>query len=264
MSAEYLYCIKIRLTEKMNEKSSNTAPKSAEKVRCEKVNLKLMQKTEKNEIAMKTQVAIFTRVSLDRMDYNRQIDDLTIFANRMNYEVVEIISEKISGATENSQRSGIQELLEKAKAGKFQKVLCTEISRIGRTQKNVLDTIEQLTKLGISLYVQDMGLETLDKNGKPSFLSELMVNIMSLFAGRERETTIERIRSGMRRAKAMGVHVGRPVGTIEETETFLKKHSKAVKDLKDGLSVRKVCKLHDLAQGTVMKLRKAIGLYMAA
>ena len=81
---------------------------------------------------MKTPVAIFGRVSLDSMDFQRQISDLQKVADRLNYEVVSIITEKISGAKNNDERLGVQQLLQEARQGIFQKILCTEVSRLGR------------------------------------------------------------------------------------------------------------------------------------
>lgn len=219
---------------------------------------KMMQNTLKNNTAMKTKVCLFGRVSTDLQDFQRQVSDLTKVAERNNWEIVEIITEKISGAKSNSERNGIQELTEKATAGLFQKVLVTEISRLGRSPKDVLATVEFLTSKGISLYVQDLNIETLDSNGKSSFMSELLVSIMSLFSKNEREVLRTRIKSGMKQAEANGIVCHRPVGTTETKEEILAKYPKAVKDIKAGLSVRKVCKLHDLAQGTVMKLRKIL------
>ena len=59
----------------------------------------------------KNPVAIFGRVSLDSMDFQRQINDLQKVAEKFDYEVVSIITEKISGAKNNDDRLGIQQLL---------------------------------------------------------------------------------------------------------------------------------------------------------
>ena len=61
----------------------------------------------------KIPVSIFGRVSLDSMDFQRQINDLQKVAEKFDYEVVSIITEKISGAKNNDDRIGIQQLLNK-------------------------------------------------------------------------------------------------------------------------------------------------------
>ncbi len=203
----------------------------------------------------KIPVAIFGRVSLDSMDFQRQINDLQKVADRFDYEVVSIITEKISGAKNNDERLGIQQLLEQAKQGKFQKILCTEISRLGRSNTQTLKLIDELHLLGISIYFQDLNSETLNENGEVSFQTEILTNLLSLFAKNERQILISRIKSGMQKAMAEK-HCGRPINSKENSNDFLSKYPKVIDGLKRGLSVRECVKLYDVSLGTVAKIRK--------
>ena len=203
----------------------------------------------------KIPVAIFGRVSLDSMDFQRQINDLQKVAEKFDYEVVSIITEKISGAKNNDDRLGIQQLLSEAKQGKFQKILCTEISRLGRSTVQTLSLIEQLHQLGVSIYFQDLNSETLNEKGEVSFQTEILTNLLSLFAKNERQVLISRIKSGMLQAKKNNIHCGRPKG-FENTGDFLSKYPKVIDGLKRGLSVRECVKLYDVSLGTVAKIRK--------
>lgn len=203
----------------------------------------------------KIPVAIFGRVSLDSMDFQRQINDLQKVAEKFDYEVVSIITEKISGAKNNDDRLGIQQLLSEAKQGKFQKVLCTEISRLGRSTVQTLSLIEQLHQLGVSIYFQDLNSETLNEKGEVSFQTEILTNLLSLFAKNERQVLISRIKSGMKKAMAEK-HCGRPINSKEKNSDFLSKYPKVIDGLKRGLSVRECVKLYDVSLGTVAKIRK--------
>lgn len=206
-----------------------------------------------------TQVAIFGRVSRkDRQDYKRQITDMKKIADKMDYEVVSIITEKISGAKSNQERLGVQRLLEEAKVGMFKKLLVSEVSRLGRSTLETLKLVEALHGYGISIYLDDLKTETLDENGEMNMQTEMMLHMLSLFAKNERRMTIERIKSGMAQAKANGVHCGRYKGTTETKKQFLKKYPKVVDALKRGLSIRECVKVHDVSLGTVSKVRKYI------
>ena len=207
---------------------------------------------------MKTPVAIFGRVSSDQQDFQRQINDLKKVALKFNYEVVTIITEKISGAKANEERKGIQQLIEGAKAGLFRKVLVTEVSRLGRSTIETLKLVEKLHQFGISIYLQDLNAETLNEKGEISFQTEIMLHMLSLFAKNERRIILERIISGMAQAKASGVHCGRFSGTTEKKEDFLDKYPKVVEGLKKGFSVRECVKLYDTSLGTVAKIRKIL------
>lgn len=205
---------------------------------------------------MKTPVAIFGRVSLDSMDFQRQINDLKKVADKLDYEVVSIITEKISGAKKNDERLGIQQLLEQARQKRFKKVLCTEISRLGRSNTQTLCLLDELHQLGISVYFQDLNSETLNEKGEVSFQTEILTNLLSLFSKNERQTLISRIRSGMLQAKANNIHCGRPKNSSEKNDQFLSKYPKVITGLKRGYSVRECVKLYDISLGTVAKVKK--------
>jgi DNA invertase Pin-like site-specific DNA recombinase len=207
---------------------------------------------------MKTQVAIFARVSSDEQDFNRQISDLQKIAEKKNYEVVSIISEKISGAKSNDERAGVQQLLQEAKQGKFKKVLCAEVSRLGRSTIQTLKLVEELHQLGVSIYLQDLNSETLNEKGEISFQTEMMLHMLSLFAKNERRNLIERIKSGVNQAKANNIHCGRPRDSKENSDEFLKKYPKVIEGLKKGFSVRECVKLYDTSLATVAKIRKMV------
>jgi len=205
-----------------------------------------------------TQVAIFGRTSTQEQDYQRQVVDMQKVADRFNYEVVSTITEKVSGAKKNEERIGIQQLLEEARVGKFQKILVTEVSRLGRNTLETLKLVEELHQLNISIYLQDLNTETLNEEGEMGIQTEMMLHMLSLFAKNERRTTISRIRSGMQQAKANGVHCGRHKGTTESKEKFLAKYSKVIEGLKKGFSIRECVKLYDVSLGTVAKIRKIV------
>lgn len=205
---------------------------------------------------MKTNVAILVRVSTQIQDYSRQIDDLTKIAGQRDWNVVEVITEKISGATSNDQRDGIKQLLDGAKSKKFSKVLISEISRLGRSTIHTLNVLDQLNTMQVSVFVQDMNIETLDEDGKVNFQAEMLLHMLSLFAKRERETLISRIHSGLEYARKCGKTLGRPSGTSESEPEFLKKHKSVIETLKLGLSIRKTAKLHEVSTTTVQKVKR--------
>lgn len=209
-------------------------------------------------VNMKTPVAILGRVSLDSMDFQRQVSDLQKVADRLNYEVVSIITEKISGAKKNDERLGVQQLLQEARQGRFQKILCTEVSRLGRSTIQTLSLLEELHQMGISVYLQDLNSETLNENGEIGFQTEIMLHMLSLFAKNERRNLIDRIRSGMLQAKKNNIHCGRPKNSKENNNAFLSKYPKVIDGLTRGFSIRECVKLYDVSLGTVAKIKKMI------
>ena len=197
--------------------------------------------------------AIFVRVSKREQDYQRQLEDLRVVAQTQNVEIVKEIAEKISGAKTNQERDGLQDLLTLARNHTIDKVLVQEVSRLGRTTVEVLKVLEEMTALGVSVYVQNFGIETL-KNGKRNAIAQFMFTLLAEFARMEKETLRERILSGMEEARRQGKHLGRPDGSLENRETFLKKYPSVVRNLRQGISVRKTAKICDTSINTVRKV----------
>lgn len=205
----------------------------------------------------KNRAILFCRVSSISQSNQRQLLDLEKEAEKRGLHVVGVITEKISGATKVASRSAIQELLQKARNKEMNKVLISELSRLGRTRE-VLSIIEELSTHKVSLIIQDMGIETLTEDGKPSLVADILTSIINVMNKSERSTLIERVVSGIRAAQKNGIHCGRPKNSHESVEKFLRKHSRVVRDLKAGLSIRKVSKLHSISPVTAIKISKTL------
>ncbi len=58
------------------------------------------------------QVAILARVSTQGQDYERQVVELTDYCQLMNWKVVKVFANKVSGSTRNADREEISGLVE--------------------------------------------------------------------------------------------------------------------------------------------------------
>lgn len=199
---------------------------------------------------------IYCRVSRQDQDYQRQISDLKAAATSKGWEIAEVVTEKVSGV--KTKRAGIAKVLELAETGKFQKLLVTEISRIGRSTLQVLKIIERLTELKISVYLGNYGVETLQPDGKRNPMIAMLISILSEFAAMERDNLIDRTNSGLEFAKKNGTVLGRPFGTTKTNEQLISENPKVVKLLNAKRSVRETAKLTDRSVNTVLKVKRAL------
>ena len=127
---------------------------------------------------MSEKVCLLCRVSTQAQDYEYQINLLTDIAKSRNWEVVKVFANKISGAKKNEERSEIMELIEYVKNNKVEKVLCTEISRLGRSTLEALKVIELLNENKVCLYLANYGLETLNRDGSINPTCHLICTIL--------------------------------------------------------------------------------------
>jgi DNA invertase Pin-like site-specific DNA recombinase len=207
----------------------------------------------------KTRVCLFIRVSTEQQDYHRQVLELEQYCESRGYTITKTIATKISGVKKNEQRPDVQELFQAAQAKQFDKVVVSEISRIGRNAREIRSTIDFLHSKGISIIFRNLGaLESLDERGNESFVTNIIIAIYSELAQEEKRILSERIRSGLVSARAKGKRIGRPKDTKEGAEALFKKYPKLVNDLRNGLSTRKAKKLHDVSRGTAMKVKKLL------
>lgn len=199
-------------------------------------------------------VVLFARVSTNIQDYDRQINELTALAERNGWEIAASYAEKVSGAKKNIERTELLRMVEYVEANHINKVLVTELSRLGRDTLQVLEVIEMLNAKGISLYIQNYHIETLTDDGKVNPMSQFLITILAEVARMERKTIKERMDSGYQNFRANGGVVGRKQGYKKSDETMKEEYAEEIRLLKKGYSLRNVCKLTGTSVNTLRKL----------
>jgi len=203
-------------------------------------------------------VVIYSRVSTITQDYKRQTEELNEYARKMGFEIVNTFEEKISGGKNNEDRPKLIAMVNFVKEYKIDKVLCWELSRIGRDTIEVLKTIKLLNDNLISLYIKNYNIETLNDKGEVSPISQFMIQILTSVSEMEKTTIRQRVKSGYDSFRKNGGKVGRKEGFRKDSDALLTEHKDVVKLLRQEFSVRKVMKLTDKSSGTVQKIKRLL------
>ena len=209
---------------------------------------------------MKTAV-IYARVSSttgERQSNERQISDLKKYISINEMELVQVYEEKMSGAKEN--RPVLTECIDYCITNKVHTLCVSEISRLGRSTKIVVNTIDKLIKAGVNVYIQNLPLCTLNEDGQPNPIAKMITAVLSSFAEIERDNIKYRLNSGRELAKAKGVKMGRKIGSIKTKEQKLAEYSNVIKHLKKGQSVRNTAKLCGVSISSVQRIKKEFNL----
>ena len=208
---------------------------------------------------MRTAV-IYARVSSsgDRQSTDRQVADLRAVAEKEGIDVVGEFEEHGSGARED--RPELLRCMEFLKGGGCSTLLVSEISRLGRTGKGGVNTIDERTNAGVNVYVQDINLWTLLPDGTENPMAKVILTVLALGAELERRSIVGRLNSGRERAKEKGVRMGRPEGSKMSDKDLLAKYPEVVKKLRKGLSIREVAKICGVSSATVQRVKKAFRL----
>lgn len=203
-------------------------------------------------------VVIFARVSTAIQEYERQVNELSALALANGWSVEGVFAEKISGAKRNTERSEFMRMVEFVEANQIDKVLVSELSRLGRDTLQVLGVIELLNNKGISLYIQNYGIETLTKEGEVNPMSQFLITILAEVARMERKTIRERVASGYANFRNTGGKVGRKEGYRKTDEQMRADYAKEIQLLRKGLSLRNVCAITSTSVNTLRKLKNLI------
>ncbi len=170
-------------------------------------------------------VAIYARVSTDGQSVNAQLADLRETAERRGWKIVHEFTDKgISGAKGRDERPALDAMLKAATRREFDMVAAWSVDRLGRSLQHLVNGLNDLKDVGVGLYLHKQGIDTSTPSGRAMF------GMLSVFAEFERDLIRERVRAGMKVAKAeqaAGMErlhkngrvkkpIGRPVGADME------------------------------------------------
>lgn len=203
-------------------------------------------------------VVILARVSTDRQEYQRQINELMDYCHRVGWHVEAVFSNKISGAVKMEERTEIMDLISFVKTNDIDKVVCLEISRLARNTLEALRVIQSLNENGVSLFVKNYGIETLT-DGKVNPVASLICTILLEVASMERMSIAERMASGrdqyIAKCRRDGIKMGRPASYRKSIETYNTQYQKEISLLRKGYSLSNVYALTGTSINTLRKLK---------
>lgn len=142
-------------------------------------------------------IAIYARVSSDGQSVNLQLAELREVAERRGWEIVKEFTDKgISGAKGRDQRPALDAMLKAAIRREFDMVAVWAVDRFGRSLSQVALNMDELNTVGVNFYAHKQGMDTTTTWGKG------MLQMAGVFASIEREIIRERVRAGLKAAKA--------------------------------------------------------------
>jgi DNA invertase Pin-like site-specific DNA recombinase len=185
--------------------------------------------------------AIYVRVSTPDQHVESQLYDLRELAAHRGFEVVHEYEDRgVCG--KKARRPGLDLLMADARRRKFSVVLVAAFDRIARSTRNFLHVIDELESLEIEFISRREGVATGDAMGR------LFVTIISAIAELERSLVVERVKSGMRRARLEGRQIGRARLDVDRGQVVI--------DRRSGMSLTQVAKRHNISRASVCRLMK--------
>lgn len=134
-------------------------------------------------------------------------------------------------------------------------MLLSELSRLGRSTLQVLRSLEVLHEAKVSVYIQNLGLYTLQPDGKVNPIVSILITILAEMSNIERSNIVYRLNSGRSNYIAKGGKLGRKTGSIKTEEKKREEYKEVIQLLKKGYSVRNVAKLQGIGISTVQRVK---------
>ena len=182
--------------------------------------------------------ALYLRVSTVDQHPETQLHDLRGLAAQRGFEIVQEYTDRISGV--KAKRPGLDQLMADARRGKFDVLLIWAFDRLARSVRHLLEVLDELNRLQVEFISFRENIDT----GGP--LGRALIVIIGAISELERNLIIERVRSGMRRAKLEGRRLGRPPPSINRDDLL--------RDRARGQSLTQLAKAYRISRASVVRL----------
>ena len=194
---------------------------------------------------MVRRVAIYTRVSTLDQTIDNQLIELRDHCSKMGWEIVkEYADEGLSGTLSRDKRPALNSLIKDAYRKKFDSVVCWDISRLGRSMKELILFLSDMKDKGVGICSVRQGFDTSTSMG------EIMFQFVGILSSWEREMIRERTLAGLERAKRDGKTLGRRKVTNDTMTAKIIELRSAKK------SIRAIASEVGVSRGTVSNVLK--------
>ncbi len=154
----------------------------------------------------------YCRVSTSDQTTDNQVQEIQ--AAGFNTEAKRVVTETVSGSVAAMERKGFSRLVDRLEDGDV--LIVTKLDRLGRNAMDVRSTVDRLASEGVRVHCLALGGVDLT-----SPAGRMTMGVIAAVAEFERDLLIERTQAGLKRAKASGKALGRPLTLSEADSTAI-------------------------------------------
>ena len=195
----------------------------------------------------------YVRVSTQDQSVESQKNTISRYCIEQKLMVDEWIELEMSSRKSTAMRR-IDELLDKLLPDDV--VIASELSRLGRSIKETLNTIETIIQDKLSRLILIKQNLDLNPNAKNNVANKVLITIFSMLAELERDFISERTKEGLRARAAKGIKLGKPKGVIQASMYDIDKE-KILHLYQLGVPIQKIISTH-LGYGKYLSLKAFI------
>jgi DNA invertase Pin-like site-specific DNA recombinase len=189
--------------------------------------------------------ALYVRTSTVDQTVDNQIRELEAVAARLGHEILEVYADNgISGAKGRDLRPAFDRLCRDATRRRFDIIMAWSVDR--RSLQDLVAFLSEIHASHVELYLHQQGLDTTTPAGRAMF------QMMGVFAEFERAMIVERVRSGMARARERGTKSGKAIGRPRIPAPVRAKIRATYQA--DGVSLRQLARQFGIGRETVRRV----------
>ena len=184
------------------------------------------------------------RFQLDTTEYSKTINDFGV-----------------SGKVSFKDREGGGELISLVEQGLVKEIVFEDVSRVGRTLKDSINTLDYFTnEKNILVTIRNIGITSHTPDMKPNPMWKLITSILCSVYDMERERILELTAHGRTAYVLNGGKLGRPKKSIESDEVFMSKEKtkNIIRLIRMGKSRRDITSRIKCSPNTISKIRKLL------
>eukprot|EP01156_Anaeramoeba_ignava_P011733 Anaeramoba_ignava/a484839_10.p1 GENE.a484839_10~~a484839_10.p1 ORF type:complete len:201 (-),score=34.23 a484839_10:135-737(-) len=187
----------------------------------------------------------YVRVSTEEQDIKNQELEIRRYADNKDLDINKFIQLEISSRKNEKDRK-INEL--KSTLSEKDNLIVSELSRLGRSTKEVLFLLDELKEKGVIVHLIKQNM-IIDKNSNDP-MSKLLITLLASFGELERDLISQRTKEALKSKKESGVILGRPLGSTGKSKLDGKEEQ--IKELLEkGLTKTAVSKLFGCDRSTL-------------
>ena len=202
-----------------------------------------------SEMIQKENVTYYARVSTDMNEqeesYEKQREYFENYIKlRPEWNYVEGYADQGISGTKAQQRPEFMRMIEDCRKGKINRILVKSISRFARNTVDTLHYIQELKELGVSVWFETQGIDTMTPNG------EVLITILAALAEQESRTISTNVKWGYQKRFKDGkviinhrfilgyTKVGKEYVVVEDEAKIVRR---IFLDYLSGKSARQIC-----------------------
>lgn len=181
------------------------------------------------------------------------------YAIQNGYEIINIFTEEYGMPDYNGRpREKLTECITYCSKVQPNVVLIPNIHSLGDGYKEILNTLREFNKIGMSVYLGDLGVQTLQEGATPEYVEKVVLPMISAIFDADKKSLVKRQSMGRMKFKEEGGHLGRPKGSSNSIQDYREKYAGVFSRIAAEEKNQDIADKENVSLSTVKKIKRTV------